>query len=117
MGLIGCAILWLAKKAILGLLFFFFFSNFPIKYVDCRHIKNVVKCRKDLFLHFINKIRIGCSEESTMILEFLKNYQRMTVPSDDEIDVWVNSRPEPFPAELAKLRLPFHPLLKAQYIY
>ena len=52
-----------------------------------------------------------------MILEFLKNYQRMTVPSDDEIDVWVNSRPEPFPAELAKLRLPFHPLLKAQYIY
>ena len=52
-----------------------------------------------------------------MILEFLKNYERMTVPSDDEIDVWVNSRPEPFPAELAKLRLPFHPLLKAQYIY
>ena len=54
-----------------------------------------------------------CEKDSTLILEFLKTYQRTTSPSDDEVDHWINSRSDPFPTELAKIRLPFHPLFKA----
>merc|ERR1719210_364629 len=52
--------------------------------------------------------------KSIQILEFLKNYQRITSPEEEEIDKWLNSKTQQFPTSLAKQRLPFHSINEAR---
>lgn len=49
-------------------------------------------------------------DQDCPMLQFLMTYERSASPTDDEVDSWIKKDTGPFPTDLAKKRLPFHPL-------
>lgn len=52
------------------------------------------------------------NDRAEKILAFLKTYKRVGAPGEDEITQWVDSKPTPFPTQIASLRLSFHSILR-----
>ena len=61
----------------------------------------------DLLEHLFEILQDG---RNCQMLTYLRAYQRVTSPSEAEIDEWVDARSTPFPMLEAKKGLPFHPL-------
>ena len=78
-------------------------DNFLINLLE----KDVSPYNYEVIECILNRVE-EMDQKSIQILEFLKNYQRVTAPEEEEIDKWLNSKTQQFPTTLAKQRLPFH---------